>query len=304
MGIHESQSLLWERMVGLSLPFCTYLLPKLREAFPGALPANKDAQDLYTAINKVICVWMCVFVVFGGTGTQIRTHAHAQKYTQIHTCTPPPTLPQVKEPSFIRVEADEVSYPLHIILRYELERGLLKGDIQVEDLPRLWNEKMVQYFGQAPPSDAQGVLQDVHWSMVWRKGGVAGNMCGVCARCTCAVVRMHPLSHIPHRAPLVISPHTRWVQWQQCRYLMPPARTSPTSQMTLQLGNSPHCVSGSTRKCMPWVVCQQVGMHCSSWRLVPHCNQSCTCSTSHPNTSTFTNLSSECFVCKQLLLLC
>jgi Zn-dependent M32 family carboxypeptidase len=121
MGVHESQSLLWERMVALSRPFATFLLPRLRARFP-QLPADKTADDLYAALNKV----------------------------------------SIK--SLIRVEADELNYPLHIILRYELESALLAGTISVEQLPALWNEKMAAYLGVTPESDAQGVLQDVHWS--------------------------------------------------------------------------------------------------------------------------------------------
>lgn len=73
------------------------------------------------------------------------------------------TLNQVK-PSFIRTEADEVTYHLHIALRFELERELINGSIAVNDLPALWNEKMQNYLGITPPSDALGVLQDVHWA--------------------------------------------------------------------------------------------------------------------------------------------
>lgn len=68
------------------------------------------------------------------------------------------------EPSFIRVEADEVTYNLHIILRYELERDLIDGVITVADLPRLWKEKMEAYLGITPPNDREGVLQDIHWA--------------------------------------------------------------------------------------------------------------------------------------------
>jgi Zn-dependent M32 family carboxypeptidase len=121
MGVHESQSLLWERMVALSRPFASFLLPRLRAAFP-QLPADKSADDLYAALNKV----------------SMR--------------------------SLIRVEADEVNYPLHVILRYELESALLRGDISVAQLPALWNAKMEAYLGVTPESDAQGCLQDVHWS--------------------------------------------------------------------------------------------------------------------------------------------
>jgi carboxypeptidase Taq len=121
MGVHESQSLLWERMVGLSRPFAAYLLPLMREYFP-QLPKEQTPEDLYAALNII------------------------------------------KEPSMIRVESDEVTYPLHIILRYELEKALVEGSIEVKDLPRLWNEKMKEYLGCEPESDARGVLQDVHWS--------------------------------------------------------------------------------------------------------------------------------------------
>jgi carboxypeptidase Taq len=68
------------------------------------------------------------------------------------------------QPSLIRIEADELTYNLHIMIRYELEKGLIGGDIQVADLPRLWNEKYKQYLGITPSNDAEGVLQDVHWA--------------------------------------------------------------------------------------------------------------------------------------------
>ena len=68
------------------------------------------------------------------------------------------------EASFIRVEADELTYSLHIMVRYEIERKLFANEIEVEDLPRVWNEKMVEYLGVEPKNNAEGVLQDVHWS--------------------------------------------------------------------------------------------------------------------------------------------
>lgn len=67
-------------------------------------------------------------------------------------------------PGLIRIAADELTYPMHIILRYELERALLERRIKVEDLPHLWNEKMREYLGVEVPNDSQGVLQDMHWS--------------------------------------------------------------------------------------------------------------------------------------------
>eukprot|EP00884_Botryococcus_braunii_P012398 jgi/Botrbrau1/21159/Bobra.0061s0052.1 len=121
MGVHESQSLLWERMVGLGRSFAKYLAPKLASQFP-QLPQDLSADQVYAAVNVV------------------------------------------KEPSMIRVEADEVTYPLHIILRYELEKALLEGKVQVKELPALWNERMTSDLGCTPEDDARGVLQDVHWA--------------------------------------------------------------------------------------------------------------------------------------------
>ncbi|KAF5829548.1 putative carboxypeptidase [Dunaliella salina] len=120
MGVHESQSLLWERMVALSPPFASYLLPRLKETFPGKF--DKATPDmLFRAANVV------------------------------------------QDPSFIRVESDEVTYPMHVILRYEIERGLISGEIQVDDVPKIWNAKMQQYLGVTLPTEAKGCLQDVHW---------------------------------------------------------------------------------------------------------------------------------------------
>ena len=120
-GIHESQSRLWENLIGRSRAFWRYFLPRAQAAFPGVLD-DVDVDAMYRAVNKV---------------------AH---------------------PSTIRVEADEVTYNLHIFLRFELERELIAGRLRVRDLPEAWNEKTRQYLGFVPASDAEGVLQDVHWS--------------------------------------------------------------------------------------------------------------------------------------------
>ena len=121
MGVHESQSLLWERMVALSKPFQHYLLPKLQEAFPDAF-VGKTPEELYLAINKI------------------------------------------RDPSVIRVESDEVTYTMHVILRYEIEKGLLDGSIAVADVPKVWNQKMKEYLDVDIENDAQGCLQDIHWA--------------------------------------------------------------------------------------------------------------------------------------------
>ena len=119
MATHESQSLLWERMVGQSRAFWIWVTPIVHKYFPH----TKDCtpEDFYRAVNIVT-------------------------------------------PSLIRVDADEVTYPLHVIVRFELERALFSGEMSVDDLPKAWNEKMEAYLGVTPPSDKEGVLQDVHWS--------------------------------------------------------------------------------------------------------------------------------------------
>ncbi len=120
LGVHESQSRLWENLVGRSRPFWQCYFPKLKDAFPDALGSVPE-DAFYRAVNKVA-------------------------------------------PSLIRVEADEVTYNLHVLLRFELETALLSGELSVADAPAAWNAKMQEYFGLTPPDDAAGVLQDVHWS--------------------------------------------------------------------------------------------------------------------------------------------
>jgi carboxypeptidase Taq len=121
LGMHESQSRLWENQVGRSRPFWKHYYPRLQSAFPDQLGAV-DLGAFYRAINRVA-------------------------------------------PSLIRVEADEVTYNLHIMVRFELELALLEGDLPVADLPAAWNDRMEQYLGLRPERDAEGVLQDIHWSL-------------------------------------------------------------------------------------------------------------------------------------------
>ena len=120
LGVHESQSRLWENMIGKSREFWKFFLPRLRGKFPENL-SRLSLDDFYRAMNQV-------------------------------------------KPSLIRIEADELTYNLHILLRYELEIDLLEDRLQVADLPAAWNTKMNEYFSLVPSNDAQGVLQDVHWS--------------------------------------------------------------------------------------------------------------------------------------------
>jgi len=120
LGIHESQSRLWENVIGLSLPFMTFLLPLLRTHFPGSFK-KVSASQLYRALNRV--------------GAKP-----------------------------IRIESDEVTYNLHIVLRYEIEKALLTGDLKVKELPHVWNDMMKKLLGIRPKDDAHGVLQDTHWA--------------------------------------------------------------------------------------------------------------------------------------------
>jgi carboxypeptidase Taq len=121
LGIHESQSRLWENCVGRSRAFWRFFYPALQHTFAQQL-TGVDIEQFYTAINQV-------------------------------------------KPSLIRVEADELTYNLHIMLRFEIEQGLIEGHTQAADLPDLWNMKMKEYLGIVPGRDAEGVLQDVHWSL-------------------------------------------------------------------------------------------------------------------------------------------
>jgi len=118
-GIHESQSRMWENMVGKQLPFLRFFQPILAGIFPEF--AHTQPETLYNALNTVT-------------------------------------------PSLIRIEADEVTYNLHTMLRFELEEKLINGRISVTDLPELWKDAMKSYLGVVPKDDAHGVLQDVHWS--------------------------------------------------------------------------------------------------------------------------------------------
>ncbi len=125
LGVHESQSRLWENVVGRSRGFWKHYYPLLQDVFPESL-ADVDMETFYRAINT-------------------------------------------SKPSFIRVEADEVTYSLHIMLRFEMENELIEGKLKVADAPEAWNAKSKAYLGIVPPTDTLGILQDVHWS-----GGLMG----------------------------------------------------------------------------------------------------------------------------------
>ncbi|HEV2582985.1 MAG TPA: carboxypeptidase M32 [Ktedonobacteraceae bacterium] len=120
MGVHESQSRLWENAIGRSTAFWQGQFAAMRETFPRPY-AEVDPAAFARALNKV-------------------------------------------QPSLIRIEADEVTYNLHIIVRYELEKAMVNGDVDIESLPRLWNAKYREYLGIEPQRDSEGVLQDIHWT--------------------------------------------------------------------------------------------------------------------------------------------
>jgi carboxypeptidase Taq len=118
-GVHESQSRLWENLVGRSRGFWEHFYPQLKKVFPTQL-GNVSLEKFYRAINKV-------------------------------------------SPSLIRVEADEVTYNLHVLLRFDFELQMLEGNLEVRDLPDAWRERFKADLGIAPPDDRNGVLQDIHW---------------------------------------------------------------------------------------------------------------------------------------------
>ena len=120
LGIHESQSRLWENNVGRSLEFWKYNYGSLKSIFPIQL-SDVSVYDFYKAANNV-------------------------------------------KPSLIRTNADELTYHLHVLIRYEIEKSLIEGNIMVKDLPKIWNLKYQEYLGIEVPSDSLGVLQDIHWS--------------------------------------------------------------------------------------------------------------------------------------------
>jgi carboxypeptidase Taq len=119
LGIHESQSRMWENLVGRSLAFWRFFYPRVQETF--LILQGVDLEDFHFAVNEV-------------------------------------------KPSLIRTEADEVTYNLHILLRFELERALMNGHLQVDDLPGAFSDKMCAYLGLTPPDVSHGVMQDIHWS--------------------------------------------------------------------------------------------------------------------------------------------
>ncbi len=125
MGIHESQSRLYENIIGRSRAFVSVIYPIIKELFPEQF-ADVTEDMLYHAVNK-------------------------------------------SEPSLIRTEADELTYSLHVLVRYEIEKGLMNGSYDTKDLPKIWKEKMKAYLGVDVPDDKRGVLQDSHWS-----GGMVG----------------------------------------------------------------------------------------------------------------------------------
>jgi len=120
LGLHESQSRMWENLVGRSMPFWRFFYPRLQEVFPTQF-GSVELDRFYAAINRV-------------------------------------------QPSLIRIRADEVTYGMHVILRFELEQDIINGRVELRDLPRRWAEKMDEYLGIEVPDDANGVLQDTHWA--------------------------------------------------------------------------------------------------------------------------------------------
>jgi len=121
MGVHESQSRLWENLVGRSRAFWEHYYPLLQKAFPGSPLERTDLEGFYRAINEV-------------------------------------------KPSPIRIDADELTYNLHVLLRFELEVAMIEGRLAVPEIPEAWDAKMEEYLGVRPEKAAEGALQDIHWA--------------------------------------------------------------------------------------------------------------------------------------------
>jgi carboxypeptidase Taq len=150
MGVHESQSRLWENVVGRSRGFWEHFYPRLRDAFPEHF-SKTSLETFYRAINKV-------------------------------------------ERSLIRTDADEVTYNLHIMLRFDLELDLLDGRLKVKDLPEAWRARFEADFGLTPPNDRDGCLQDVHWFGGSVGGGFQSYTIGniLSAQFFAAALKAHP----------------------------------------------------------------------------------------------------------------
>jgi carboxypeptidase Taq len=149
-GVHESQSRLWENVVGRSRGFWEHFYPRLRDVFPDHF-AGVPLETFYHAINKVTR-------------------------------------------SLIRTDADEVTYNLHVMMRFELELALLEGRLEVKDLPEAWRARFAADFGITPPDDRDGCLQDVHWYGGSVGGGFQGYTIGniLAAQFHAAALRAHP----------------------------------------------------------------------------------------------------------------
>ena len=149
-AVHESQSRLWENIVGRSLPFWRHFYPKLQQALAGQLD-GVSREQFYNAINRV-------------------------------------------EPSLIRIDADEVTYGLHVIIRFELELEMLEGKLSIADLPEAWNAKYAEFLGVQPADYRDGVMQDVHWYTDYIggefQGYALGNILG--AQFYAAALKAHP----------------------------------------------------------------------------------------------------------------
>jgi carboxypeptidase Taq len=174
-GVHESQSRLWENIVGRSRAFWQHFYSQLQRSFPDQL-REVTAESFYRAINRV-------------------------------------------ERSLIRTDADEVTYNLHIMMRFDLEVDLLEGRLQVRDLPEAWRERMQADFGLATPNDRDGCLQDVHWYAGAIGGGFQGYTIGniLSAQFYDAAIKAHP-EIPPEIATGEFNTLHRWLRVQVYQY--------------------------------------------------------------------------------------
>ena len=219
LGIHESQSRMWENLVGRSRAFWEHFFPQAAGDVSREALADVSLDDFYFAINDV-------------------------------------------RPSLIRTESDEATYNLHILIRFELEQALLLDELRVADLPAAWREKYRHYLGIESPNDADGVLQDVHWSsgaigyfptyslgnlyaaQLFEQAGASWATCTPCfaaaSSCRCAI----GCASTSIRTAVAIRPPSWPAASPACRYRTTPccvtsAANSPRSTASLRRSGFP-----------------------------------------------------------------
>ena len=190
LGIHESQSRLWENHIGRSRAFWSHWLPVAAEHFPQLGKIGLD--DFLAAIHR-------------------------------------------SEFSYIRVEADEATYDLHIILRFKIERALVNGELAVSEVPTAWNEAFHSSFGLTPPDDRRGCLQDIHWSM----GGLGYFPTYSLGNFNAAQIYASATRNKNIRDAIENADYRPLLEWLQCRIHQPGSTLNPAALVEHATGKAP-----------------------------------------------------------------